>query len=59
MKVETGLEDGTRIEVLSGLSDGAQVVTTGAAALRDGDPVTIAGAGAGAAAAGRPSSAAR
>jgi RND family efflux transporter MFP subunit len=40
--IQTGLEDGTRIEVLSGLSDGAQVVTTGAAALRDGDPVTIA-----------------
>jgi RND family efflux transporter MFP subunit len=59
VKVETGLEDGTRIEVLSGLSDGAQVVTTGAAALRDGDPVTIAGSGTGAAAAGRPSSAAR
>jgi HlyD family secretion protein len=54
VKVETGLEDGTRVEVLSGLSDGAQVVTTGAAALRDGDPVTIAG---GPAAAGRPTSA--
>jgi membrane fusion protein (multidrug efflux system) len=40
--IQIGLEDGTRIEVLSGLSDGAQVVTTGAAALRDGDPVTIA-----------------
>jgi RND family efflux transporter MFP subunit len=40
--IQTGLEDGTRIEVLSGLSDGARVVTTGAAALRDGDPVTIA-----------------
>jgi RND family efflux transporter MFP subunit len=40
--IQTGLEDGTRIEVLGGLSDGAQVVTTGAAALRDGDPVTIA-----------------
>jgi RND family efflux transporter MFP subunit len=59
VKVETGLEDGTRVEVLSGLSDGAQVVTTGAAALRDGDPVTIAGAGTGGAAAGRPTSAAR
>jgi RND family efflux transporter MFP subunit len=40
--IQTGLEDGTRIEVLSGLSDGARVVTTGAAALRDGDAVTIA-----------------
>ncbi len=47
VKVETGLEDGTRVEVLSGLSDGAQVVTTGAAALRDGDPVTVVKAGPG------------
>ena len=44
MPVETGLEDGTRIEILAGLSDRARVVTTGAAALRDGDPVTIAAA---------------
>jgi RND family efflux transporter MFP subunit len=42
--IETGLEDGTRIEVLAGLAEGARVVTTGAAALRDGDPVTIAAA---------------
>jgi len=40
--IATGLEDAARIEVLSGLSDGARIVTTGAAALRDGDPVTIA-----------------
>jgi RND family efflux transporter MFP subunit len=40
--VETGLEDGARIEVVNGLADGARVVTTGAAALRHGDPVTIA-----------------
>ncbi len=59
VKIETGLEDGTRIEVLAGLSDGARVVTTGAAALRDGDPIAIAGARAGPAATGRPSSAAR
>ena len=42
MPVETGLEDGTRVEVLGGLSRWRAVVTTGAAALRDGDPVTIA-----------------
>jgi RND family efflux transporter MFP subunit len=41
--IQTGLEDGTRVEVLGGLSDQARVVTTGAAALRDGDPVIIAG----------------
>ncbi len=58
VKVETGLEDGTRIEVLSGLSDGAQVVTIGAAALRDGDPVTIVAA-TGAAATAGPNAAAR
>jgi membrane fusion protein (multidrug efflux system) len=58
VKVETGLEDGTRIEVLSGLSDGAQIVTTGAAALRDGDPVTIVDAATGPAATDRPSAAA-
>ena len=40
--IATGLEDAARIEVLSGLTDGARIVTTGAAALRDGDPVTIA-----------------
>ena len=45
MPVQTGLEDGTRVEVLAGLTDGAPVVTTGAAALRDGDPVTIAAPG--------------
>lgn len=61
VKIETGLEDGTRVEVLAGLTDGARVVTTGAAALRPGDPVTVAGAGAatGPAATGRPSSAGR
>jgi RND family efflux transporter MFP subunit len=59
VKIQTGLEDGTRVEVLGGLSDGARVVTTGAAALRDGDPVTIAGSGGGPAAAGQPASAGR
>lgn len=42
--VQVGLEDGTHVEVLAGLTDRAQVVTTGAAALRDGDPVTISAA---------------
>ena len=59
VKIETGLEDGTRVEVLSGLGDGARVVTTGAAALRDGDPVTIAGSRGGPGAIGKPASTAR
>jgi RND family efflux transporter MFP subunit len=45
VKIETGIEDGVRVEVLNGLSDGARVVTTGAAALRDGDPVAVAAGG--------------
>jgi RND family efflux transporter MFP subunit len=57
--VQTGLEDGTRIEILGGLGDQARVVTTGAAALRDGDPVTIAAPGSSPTAIGRPSSAAQ
>ncbi|MEO5823705.1 MAG: efflux RND transporter periplasmic adaptor subunit [Vicinamibacteraceae bacterium] len=56
--IQTGLEDGTRIEILGGLSDPARIVTTGAAALRDGDPVTIA-ARPSPSATGRPSSAAQ
>jgi RND family efflux transporter MFP subunit len=57
--IQTGLEDGVRIEILGGLNDRARVVTTGAAALRDGDPVTIAATQTGPTTAGRPSSAAR
>jgi hypothetical protein len=37
--VETGIRDGQQIEITSGLTDGAQVITTGAGALRDGDLV--------------------
>jgi RND family efflux transporter MFP subunit len=43
-EIETGLQDGDRIEVLSGLEDGQRVVTVGALALRDGDRVTLADA---------------
>ena len=43
-EIETGLQDGDRIEVLSGLTDGQRVVTFGALALRDGDRVTLADA---------------
>ncbi len=38
--VRTGLQDGERIEILEGLTEGTQVVTTGALALRDGDRIT-------------------
>jgi multidrug efflux pump subunit AcrA (membrane-fusion protein) len=37
--VEIGIRDGQQIEITSGLSDGAQVITTGAGALKDGDLV--------------------
>jgi RND family efflux transporter MFP subunit len=57
--IQIGLEDGTRVEVLAGLTDQARVVTTGAAALRDGDPVIIAGPGSSPITTGRPSSAAQ
>jgi membrane fusion protein (multidrug efflux system) len=42
--VQTGIEDGQRVEILGGLDVGTRVVTTGASALRDGDPVQLAGA---------------
>jgi RND family efflux transporter MFP subunit len=39
LPVETGIRDGENVEVLSGLSDGLRVITTGAGALKDGDRV--------------------
>lgn len=42
--IRTGVEDGDRIEVLSGLNEGDAVVTTGAAGVRDGDPLLVADA---------------
>jgi RND family efflux transporter MFP subunit len=41
--VKVGLLDQQKAEILSGLTDGQRVVTTGANALRDGDPVALAG----------------
>jgi RND family efflux transporter MFP subunit len=38
--VTTGLQDEIRVEILEGLTDGQQVITTGALALRDGDRIT-------------------
>ena len=41
--VRTGLTDGERIEVVSGLKEGQRVVVAGAEVLREGDAVTAAG----------------
>lgn len=42
--VQVGSEQGYLVEVLGGLSEGDEVITTGARALRDGDPVIVSGA---------------
>jgi RND family efflux transporter MFP subunit len=39
--VTTGLSDLERIEILSGITDGTRVITTGALAVRDGDRITL------------------
>ena len=51
--VETGLSDGDFIEVTQGIEEGTRLVTAGALALRDGDRVSVIGAGGGRAGAGR------
>jgi RND family efflux transporter MFP subunit len=43
--VQTGINDGTQVEITEGLNDGARVITTGAAALKDGDRIVAAGEG--------------
>jgi RND family efflux transporter MFP subunit len=43
--VEIGIEDGTRVEIRGGLNDGDPVVTTGAAALQNGDRIVLANQG--------------
>lgn len=42
--VRVGIEESETIEILEGAAEGDRVVTTGAAALRDGDRVLLAGA---------------
>jgi RND family efflux transporter MFP subunit len=42
--VETGIRDGQQIEIVSGVREGARVVTTGAGAIKDGDRVVPASA---------------
>jgi HlyD family secretion protein len=41
--VETGLQEAELVEVTAGLSDGEKVITTGAAGLKDGDLIVLAG----------------
>ena len=41
--VQLGLEQPTLVEVLGGLNENEQVITTGASALRDGDRIVIPG----------------
>ena len=43
--VKLGIEGNERTEVLDGVSEGDRVVTTGAAGLRNGDPIILSGAG--------------
>lgn len=43
--VQSGIRDGEQVEIVSGLNDGAQVVTTGATALRDGDQIVMSSRG--------------
>ncbi len=45
--VTVGIEQEDQIEILRGVAEGDRVATTGAAALRDGDQVLIAGEGSG------------
>jgi len=42
--VQVGTEQTDIAEIIGGLKEGEQVITTGARALRDGDPVVVAGA---------------
>jgi len=50
--VEIGIEDGDRVEVLAGVTERDRIITTGAAALRDGDRVLLPGRGPGGGAGG-------
>jgi RND family efflux transporter MFP subunit len=43
--VETGIRTADRVEILSGLREGARVITVGAGALRDGERILLAASG--------------
>ncbi len=47
MPIEIGISDGQNVEIVSGIGDGARVITTGAGALKDGDRIVPATAGGG------------
>ncbi|MNC94494.1 hypothetical protein D3C83_113630 [compost metagenome] len=40
-EVQTGIADEGRVEIASGLTEGARVVTTGALAIRDGERISV------------------
>jgi membrane fusion protein, multidrug efflux system len=40
--IEAGINDGKNVEIVSGIGDGARVITTGAGALKDGDRIVAA-----------------
>lgn len=42
LPVETGIRTIERVEILGGIPEGARVITVGAGALRDGDPILLA-----------------
>jgi membrane fusion protein (multidrug efflux system) len=44
-KVRTGIEQGARVEIVSGLTDGETLITTGQQYVRDAAPVTVEGRG--------------
>ncbi len=41
--IKSGIVDGDAVEITDGLADGSTVITLGAASLRDGDPIVVAG----------------
>jgi len=53
-EVKLGLQEAELVEVVAGLNEGEQIVTTGAAALKDGDTIVLAGQGDPARRGGRP-----
>ena len=52
-EVKLGLQEAELVEVVAGLNEGEKIVTTGAAALKDGDTIILAGQGAGGGQGGR------
>jgi RND family efflux transporter MFP subunit len=52
--VQVGIREAEQVEITSGITDGARVITTGATALKDGDPIVAAKPGQSGAASARP-----